>query len=161
MVGELVAGLGAFAQMISIAKSIKDMSDATIRNAAVADLWEQILSAQARYAESVERISQLEKELSRFETWDAEKEKYELKVINHQSFAYAIKESARGFQPPHFICASCYEDRKKMILQRTDYAHLFCPNCKTLVECDSQDEDPTPTTERDDGSLAKSREGGW
>jgi hypothetical protein len=49
MVGEVIAGLGAFKTMFDIAKSLKDMNDTVNRNAAVAELWEQIISAQARY----------------------------------------------------------------------------------------------------------------
>ncbi len=44
MVSEAIAGLGAFTQMFSIAKSLKDTNDTVVRNAAVAELWEQSLA---------------------------------------------------------------------------------------------------------------------
>ena len=44
MVGEVFAGLSAFTSMFNIAKSMKDMNDAHIRNAAISVLWEHIFT---------------------------------------------------------------------------------------------------------------------
>jgi len=79
--GELYAGIGAFKTMLNVAKNIKDMSDATARNAAVMDLQERLLSAQIAQAEMVRRISQLEAEMRRMAEWEGEKERYELKQL--------------------------------------------------------------------------------
>ncbi len=47
MVSEIFAGLGAFKTMFDIAKGLKDINDAAARNAAVVELQEKILAAQA------------------------------------------------------------------------------------------------------------------
>lgn len=137
MASELIVGLSAFKTMFDIAKSLKDMSDAVTRNAAVANLWEQILSTQARYAAAVQQISDLEKEVARFETWTADKQRYELKDVGLGSLAYAVKEGMRGTDPPHQICAACYQHGNKSILQPRDIKQekmLICSECKAQIK---------------------------
>src|SRR2546430_498478 len=109
MVGEAIAGLGAIKTAFDIAKGLKDIDNATSRNAAVIELQEKLLTAQAAQSALVERIGQLEKEMARFETWEAEKKRYKLTDYGGGTFAYAMKtDEARG-EPPHRICANCYE----------------------------------------------------
>ena len=117
MVAEVFGGLSAFNSMFSIAKSIKDMNDAAVRNAAVADLWEQIFTAQTRYSSAVERVNELEAKLASFETWEAEKQRYQMKDFGGGTIAFELKpEEARG-EPAHRICPNCYEKRHRSILQ--------------------------------------------
>lgn len=136
VVAETIAGLGAIKTAFDMTKALKDINDAAIRNAAVIELQEKILSARDAQTALLDRVNLLEKEVASFEKWDTEKEEYELKEIFSRTFAYAIKESARGARPPHLICANCFEDRKKTILQRADAAHLVCPVCKTRIRFD-------------------------
>ena len=137
MVGEAIAGLGAIKTAFDLAKTLKDMNDAAIRNAAVIELQEKILSARDAQTALLERIGALEKEVANFEKWDAEKENYQLSKIAEDTFAYASKPNAHSSEPAHYICARCYQDRKKSILQRADAAHMFCPECKTKFRFDS------------------------
>ena len=64
--------------MLDIAKGLKDINDAAARNLAVIELQEKILAAHTAQAALVERVGELEKEMARFETWDAEKQRYRL-----------------------------------------------------------------------------------
>jgi len=119
MVAEVYAGLSAFKAMFDLAKGLKDINDATIRNGAVIELQEQILSAQQEQATLIERIRSLETEVASFEEWDAEKRRYELKQLGPQGVsAYAVKKEAQGAEPEHWICPDCYENRHKSILQQ-------------------------------------------
>src|SRR6266545_3168373 len=104
MVSEVIVGLGAFKTMLDIAKSLKNMNDTVTRNAAVADLWEQIISAQARYAAAIEQVGALEKEVAHFETWEAEKQRYDLVEIATGVFTFLLKPSMQAGQPAHCIC---------------------------------------------------------
>ena len=87
MVGEVFADFSAAKAAFDIAKGLKDLDDRTRRNAAVIELQEQILAAQAEQAAAIERIRHLEKQVADFEAWDAEKKRYELKNIGHSCFA--------------------------------------------------------------------------
>jgi hypothetical protein len=138
MVGEVFAGLGAFKTMFDIAKSLKDMDDTVKRNAAVADLGEQIITAQTRYSTAVEQIRELEEKLRSLETWKREKQRYELKALRVDVFAYMLKQPERGVEPPHWLCANCYEDGKKSIFQWTAETAMArrvyrCPACDAKI----------------------------
>ena len=108
MVGEAIAGLSAVKTAFDIAKGLKDIDDASRRNAAVIELQEKILTAQSAQAALIERVGYLEKEVARFETWETEKQRYELKDVGMGSLAYSVKDAMRGSEPPHQICAACY-----------------------------------------------------
>ena len=69
VVTETIAGLSAIKTAFDMTKALKDINDAAIRNAAVIELQEKILAAQAAQFALVERVGELEKEVTRFETW--------------------------------------------------------------------------------------------
>lgn len=117
MLGEAVGGLSAFKTMFDMTKALKDIHDVAIRDRAVIELQKEILSAQTQQAALIERIGQLEKEVAGFETWNAEKQRYELKDFGGETFAYALKPDAAKGEPPHRICPACYQNRHKSILQ--------------------------------------------
>ena len=135
MVGaELLAGLQAFNAMFNGAKALKDMNDSAVRNAAVIELQEQILSAQAQQATLISRVSELEEKVRGFETWDAEKQRYEMHELGRGTMAYRRKADTQPTEPAHFICPDCYQNGDKSILQhvirhpgRCDVRH--CQRC--------------------------------
>lgn len=68
MVSEVFAGLGAFKTMLDMAKALKDINDATIRNGAIIELQEKILTAREAQSALLERIGELEEKVAGFET---------------------------------------------------------------------------------------------
>ena len=119
MIGETLGGLSIFKTMFDLAKSIKDSNDAAVRKGATIELQEQILSAQTAQFALVEQVSASKTEIAKFETWDAEKQRYELKALGtHGVFAYSMKPSMSEGEPPHEICPDCYQERQKSILQQ-------------------------------------------
>jgi hypothetical protein len=136
MVGEAIAGLGALKTAFDMAKGLKDISDATIRNAAVIELQEKILSAQHAQSALIERIGSLEKEVAGHETWEAEKNRYRLTDYGGGTFAYELKPEEASGEPSHRICAACYQQRQKSILQHkyrtvNQQEKFVCPGCKS------------------------------
>jgi hypothetical protein len=140
MVAEIFAGLSGFNAMLNSAKALKDMNDAAVRNAAVIELQEQILSAQTAQATLLDRIRDLEKQMANFETWETEKQRYDLKGLGWGAFARMLKPTARGTEPPHWICTNCYGERRISVIQwgrkpkgatRNGY---FCPACNNEIE---------------------------
>ena len=138
MVAEVYAGLSAFKAMFDMAKGLKDINDAAIRNGAVIELQEQILSAQAAQTTLLERIGELERKVADFETWKTDKQRYELKHLGRNAFAYMLKPAVRGAEPPHWACANCYRERRISIIQHTipkagEGMGFFCPACKARI----------------------------
>lgn len=138
MVSELLIGVGLFKSMLDMTKGLKDMNDAAVRNAAVIDLQGQILAAQEQQMALVERVGNLEKEMTRFETWETEKQRYRLIQFTPGTVAYVLKRSDANGEPGHALCTNCYERGTKSILQengkriRVDQGFV-CPSCKTTI----------------------------
>ena len=155
MVGEAIAGLSALKTAFDIAKGLKDISDATTRNAAVIELQEKILSAQQTQSSLSQQVSDLEKEVARLKDWDADKKRYELTEIGPGVVALSIKEAMRNGEPFHRICANCAANGKKFYLQqhvRGIHVDVFqCNSCKEKLTIDKggskgiqSDYDPSP-----------------
>ena len=135
MFAEAMAGLGSFKTMIDMAKGLKDINDAAVRNTAVIELTEKIIGAQATQTALIARVGELEKDLMRFETWETEKQRYELHERKPGRFTRKLKAGMENGEPPHEICAQCYEVRVKSILQSRvtqtgRYHMLTCNHCK-------------------------------
>lgn len=87
MVAEVFAGLSAIKSAFDIAKGLKDIDDASRRNAAVIELQEKILAAQQAQTTLIETVRELKARVAELETWEAEKERYELDQIAPDSSA--------------------------------------------------------------------------
>jgi hypothetical protein len=131
MAAELITGLSAFKAMFDAAKGLKDINDTTIRNGAIVELQEKILTAQAQQTALVERVSELEKEVAAYKDWDREKERYQLTDFGCGTFAYSLKPNMANGEPPHRICAQCYQGRHKGFLQ----SHGRFSGGREKVEC--------------------------
>jgi hypothetical protein len=117
MADEASAGLSAIKTAFDLARGLKDIDDPARRNAAVMDLQEKILSAQAAQSGLVERVRELESQVKAFEDWDAEKKRYQMRDVGGGTFVYDLKPDMAQGEPPHRLCPACYQNRKKGILQ--------------------------------------------
>jgi hypothetical protein len=139
MVAEIYASISAFKTMFDMAKGLKDINDAAIRNGAVIELQEQILSAQTAQAALIQQISELEKEVADLKTWEGEKERYELVELPPGVWIRRLKESAaKAGEPIHPICCTCYEQRKISPLHASEPSmgvhHLTCNGCGAKLD---------------------------
>ena len=138
VVAEAWAGLNALKSAFDMLSGFKDIHDATERDRVVLDLQRVILTAQEEQSKLLDRIRELEKELGRFETWEREKQRYELKQIGFGAFAYMLKESERGTEPATWICTNCYEHGRKATIQckmePENGAVWTCPSCKNTFD---------------------------
>jgi hypothetical protein len=139
---ELSAGITSLRFAFDIAKGLKDIADATERNAKIMELQGAIMDAQAgaieaqqAHATDVRHIADLEAEITHLKTWDGEKERYELKAIGSGAFVYALKPDVAAGEPSHWLCPNCYQKREKRILQAdappmyADDRYWKCPAC--------------------------------
>lgn len=142
MPNEIFAGLSALKTCFDIVKGLKDAHDVTTVDRASVALLKELITAHEAHAAAMKRIDELEKELHRFETWESEKQRYELKALvrGGAAFAYVVKPGMQGGEPIHCICASCYQRAIKAILQFVRLAAvgagehiLACPVCSAEV----------------------------
>ena len=110
------------------------INDLTIQ---LGDLSGKFIEAQQAHMACQERTMQLEKEVARMNAFEADKNRYAMQKVGENSYAYALKPEAAGEEPPHYICASCYADSYKSILQLSGRNYgtdaLTCHRCKSSV----------------------------
>lgn len=126
---------------IQIVKAILGARDAMLERQKTAELSEKLftmlghaMSVQAELATAKEEIAGLKARIVQMEEWAQEKQRYELKELRPGVFAYFLKETHAGGEPAHAICANCYQDGVKRILQEEHLAvgrtHvLICSRC--------------------------------
>jgi hypothetical protein len=142
LISGAVASLKLAFDMTKTLGAIRDFSKL---NETVIELQRLIMSAQsdALSAQSdqfslLDRIRSLETEIAGLKAWDAEKKRYQLTEVAPRVFAYVLKPDAGGSEPSHWICAACYENGKKSILQGSDDVTFGwfhnCQTCKTEIK---------------------------
>jgi len=125
-----------------IAKALIGLRDTSAIQTKVIELQGEILAAQssalaaqAEQSALLESKRQLEKEVADLKAWDAEKQKYKLVNISAHfdgaAFVYTLKEDAGSPEPRHYLCANCFEDGRKAILQ----AEVRSPGRVTIFSC--------------------------
>lgn len=107
-----------------IAKSFIELKSMSDVQAKVVELQSAILSAQdSAFSAHAERESLtnevriLKEEISSMKSWEVQKKRYKLISPWPGSVVYALKESMKDGEPPHWICTQCYEGGKRSILQ--------------------------------------------
>lgn len=139
MVAEVLTGLGSLKTLKDIAKGLKSINDATVRNAAIIDLQETILAAQMEQSALIEQVGQLEKEVTRLKEWDADKKRYALGEVAPGAFAYVLKRSKANGEPTHALCANCYERGEKAHLHNNGNPVIYdnalvCHKCRSQIK---------------------------
>ena len=123
-----------------LAKDIADLEETHAVKMQIGELLTQILSAQESAIRSQERetaltrqVHDLEDRIREMETWSRQKERYQLTKLPPGILVYEIKEAARGDEPPHYVCAKCFEQQKRSFLNSDEpnlgTTKLHCPSC--------------------------------
>ena len=141
-IGSIAALTTSLQSAVEIAKAIMGLRDASAIQGKVIELQGVIMSAQASALSAqaeqftlMNTVRNLEAKMAQMENWNAERQRYELKAVFPGAFAYVVKPELQGTEPLHWLCATCYHNGKKSILQ--DFARM--PNDKTweLFKCPS------------------------
>lgn len=141
----LISGaLSSLKTAFDIAKGISDLKSMTDVQGKVIELQQAILAAQssamaanAEQYTAMEELRKLREELEKMSGWQQEKQRYRLFQAEGTggSVVYALRESQKQQdEPPHYLCANCYEQGRKSILHNTipstGWTHWHCPVCK-------------------------------
>jgi hypothetical protein len=94
------------------------------------------LTTSLDQAQLLERINTLEKQVASFETWETEKQRYELADYGEGTYAYRVKETMQNGEPAHRLCAGCFQKNQKSILQNVGGFYsgrekFWCPSCNS------------------------------
>ena len=100
------------------------------------DVHSKVLELQDQLGTANRRVQEIRKENERLRDWTSEREKYELKEMGPEAFAYVLKDT-RGDGPTPRLCAHCFVNAERSILQSADFNPLNrvleCPRCNNQV----------------------------
>ncbi len=132
--GEIAKGLLHLHSLTEVQTKVIDLQSAILAAQSSA------LAAQSEQSSMVQRIRDLEEEITRMKAWEETKQRYQLISPWNGCHVYALKESSKGPEPPHWICAQCYEDGRKSILQnaqrheRRIFHTIKCFRCNLEID---------------------------
>lgn len=144
MLGEIAMGLSSLKAASDILKGLHAANTQSLINEIKISLQTHILDAQqaltaAQEAQTAltERVRHLEKQLAEFDKWETEKQRYILTKLPPGAFAYALKPEAAAGEPAHYLCANCYAQNKKSILQSSGTIggreQFECHSCQSKI----------------------------
>ena len=137
MMAEVYGGLAGLKVAFDLVKGLKDINDATIRNATLMELQGRILEAQQEQSTLLQHLTELKDELKGLRDWEAEKQRYQLKELPPGILVYALKEQFMAEEPSHSLCPTCYQKGKKSLLHSNEPGNgihrLTCYECKTQL----------------------------
>jgi hypothetical protein len=145
-IGSIAAVTTSLQTLTDMTKAFIGVRDAVITQDKVLQLQQAImsahsaaLSAQTEQYTLLECVRELEKQISDIEAWDEEKVRYELKEVSSGAYAYVPRQDEASREPFHWLCATCFQDRAKSVLQyagpaqRGRESHFRCGRCKTVI----------------------------
>ncbi|MGO4682987.1 hypothetical protein AB4Z24_05515 [Hyphomicrobium sp. 2TAF46] len=143
MISEISAVMGTLNGAKDLLQSIIGLRDSAAVQAKVVefnnlimDAQQRVFAAQEERTALIQKVGELEKKIASLEHWETEKQRYELKKVGFgdRIVVYSLKPGMEGGEPPHSICANCYQKGEKSPLQEEERGggvYLYCPHCKT------------------------------
>ena len=106
----------------------------------VLDIQQQLLMAQSSESDLLSRCRALEEEIARARDWQTETTRYILRRVDG-GVVRQLRSSHASEDPPHWLCANCFEEQRKSYLQKDPKTlggrHIWkCPRCSTAVMVD-------------------------
>ena len=143
-IAQAIAAINGVIQLVdnlSATTSRKEVEEARLemlRN--LGEVHQTVTELRNRLEAAHNRIHELEAELDRMQAWDNEEaQHYELKEIGPGALAFIKKKDPQGVgaDPPHALCAHCFQNKERSILQFAGHESglrmLECPRCKNRV----------------------------
>ncbi len=137
--------IGSLKAAHEIVQGMIGARDTAVFQSKAIELQTQILAAQssalAAHSDQfalLEKVRKLEEEMAALEAWNTEKERYTLHQVKDRRFTYILKKEVGPSEPNHQICANCYQNKHKSVLQyetRTPSraSLLVCHHCGSEI----------------------------
>jgi hypothetical protein len=147
----MMGDISAIASALGALKAAKDIGSAMINLRDEAAFREKLIEFQSKIldannaafavqeerVELLQRIGELEKNLAEANSWEREKQRYQLKDYGGGTYAYELKAGSESGEPPHKLCVPCLQTGKKGIL----HFHVENAYSQKMYKCSSCDKD--------------------
>ena len=143
MIAELLGAAQSVQALTSLLKSAQGLANYNEIVVAVSEVNAKLMAAQIVGIQSLDeqrallgRVHELEEKLRQLSDWERISADYALQAVGafKRDFVRVYKPTAQSSEPRHWICARCFEDRKRYVLSQTFDEHAYeCPNCQSKV----------------------------
>lgn len=129
LVGSLKTAGEITQAMIGLRDSAQIQSKVIELNGLILAAQNSAFAANVDLTRLLQRVNDLEKQVAEFDTWNAEKQRYELVNYGDETYAYRLKGEAS-----HRACAKCFHKKEISILQNVGGIYhgqeqFWCPSC--------------------------------
>jgi len=137
MIPGILSAIESVKVLNNLLKTAYDLKNYNEWVSAVTEVNARLLETQGAALSLSERISELEQQIMDLKNWEREAQRYQLAEIGSGVFAYRLKPGVQPPEPTHMLCANCYGQRKKSILQLYNQNELgevyICHGCKSEI----------------------------
>lgn len=142
--GAVNDSLKALSKVVGSGKGRTELAEATNQ---LITLRQFVLDLQDEHSAMRDSMRELEAEIQRMKAFRTEeKDKYQLRSPDGSAFVYRLKELEVGGGGAHWLCATCFQQDRKSILQPRDKPRqLFeavtwgCDVCKSTFQVTGND----------------------
>ena len=105
----------------------------------IMELREGAIELQEQNLQLRQKVRELESQLAEISDWNDQKRRYQL-VSPWQGPAqvYALRESEAQGEQPHFLCANCFHNSKRVVVNpvknKERWLSLVCPSCRSTID---------------------------
>ncbi len=119
--------------LVDTIKKLLGAKDTATRSELAIELTKEILTVKKADSELRAELSDLKEKVANFENWNTEKQRYSLVKLEPGILVYRQKSEMEYVDPPHELCADCYNNNQKSFLHITSTRYGFtywkCNNC--------------------------------
>ena len=143
MIAELLGATQSVQALATLLKSARSLANYNDIVAAVSEVNTKLMDAQIVGIKSLDeqralhgRVHELEELLNSLRDWQQTSVDYSLQAVGalQRDFVYVYKPKTSRTKPNHWVCARCFEEKKKYVLGQTYNERAYeCPNCKVQV----------------------------
>ena len=129
-IADMVKGINSLHTMTEVKSATSGLLDTLL------SVQQDLMVMQVKHSALIDSERDLKQKILQIENWEAEKQRYQLENRGDTAFLYVIKPDMQGSEPRHGICATCYQNRVKSILQLgrgVRGIEMMCPVCKTSI----------------------------
>jgi hypothetical protein len=137
--------ISTFRALVQGVQAINDLAVSVEVKAQVTKLYDVIITGQQialkdnlKQRAMLDTIGDLKEQIANMKAWEEQKKRYKLtNPWGNAAVVYALKESRKETENPHWICTKCYDDGRRTILQerleKSGWVLMCCPTCKSEV----------------------------
>jgi hypothetical protein len=145
MITEFAAAIQSVKALNDLVKAARELKNFNDFVAAISEVNTKLMEAEAVALNALEkqlsltnRIGELEKEIRELKNWDSEAKRYQLAKVGIGVFAYVLKPGMESGEPSHMLCANCFYEGQKSILQvdlsKVKFLNEYvCQRCGTHI----------------------------